>query len=266
MMNSIPHLQPGLLDNHVGFPHVCCLERDAITTLQKAIDWRAKKTGSSMKIGQAMLLNTKLNPVTNRLISDLVPKLAERCGIQKKFQIKSGNKNEKTSHELRDLLKSTLNSMGVKAYASNHLIGHMPRDSYEKEAILYPDKIRAEYMKASSILNIFTKFSSVVNGTDDSDELRIELKEKLLELDRIKESRLNDEAEKIRNDRFAAENVKQINKMMGMINDLKSQISSAKGNQSNELEFCCIGCSTIHNKSECPACGSKLKRIYESTM
>ena len=250
----------------VGFPHVCCLERDAITTLQKALDWRAKKTGSSMKIGQAMLLNTKLNPVTNRLISDLVPKLAERCGIQKKFQIKSGNKNEKTSHELRDLLKSTLNSMGVKAYASNHLIGHMPRDSYEKEAILYPDKIRAEYMKASSILNIFTKFTSVVNGTDDSDELRISLKDKLDELEKIKQRSLDDEAEKIRNDKMAEQNARQMSQMMDMINELKTQINSTKNNKSDELEFCCIKCSTIHKNQKCPVCDSKLKRIYESTM
>ena len=54
--------------------------------------------------------------------------------------------------------------------------------------------------------------------------------------------------------------------MMDMINELKTQINSTKNNKSDELEFCCIGCSTIHNKSECPACGSKLKRIYESTM
>jgi len=161
----------------VGFPHVCCLDQDAISSLQKALDWREKKIGSPMKIGQAMLLNSKLKPVTNRWISDLIPKLAERCGIQKKFKIKSGNKNEKTSHELRDLLKSTLNSCGVKAYASNHLIGHTPRDSYEKEAILYPNKIRAEYMKASSILNVFTGFTKYISGDTERDTLSQEVEE-----------------------------------------------------------------------------------------
>ncbi len=161
----------------VGFPHVCCLDRDAISALQKALDWREKKTGDSMKIGQAMLLNSKTQPVTNRWVSDLIPKLADRCGIQKKFQIKSGFKNEKTSHELRDLLKSTLNVSGVKAYASNHLIGHMPRDSYEKEAILYPKKIRAEYMKASSTLNIFTGFTQYISGDTERDVLSQEVDE-----------------------------------------------------------------------------------------
>ena len=161
----------------IGFPHICCLDRDAITALQKALDWRFKKTGSQMKIGQAMLLNTNLNPITNRLISDLIPKLAEKCGIQKKIQIKSGNKNEKTSHELRDLLKSTLISCSASAYATNHLIGHMPRDSYEKEAILYPQKIRAEYMKASSTLNIFTGFTKYISGETEKDALFQEVEE-----------------------------------------------------------------------------------------
>jgi len=159
----------------IGFPHICCLERDAVTALQKALDWRFKKTGTGMKIGQAMFLNSKLNPVTNRWISELVPKLAERCGIQKSFQIKSGIKNEKVSHELRDLLKSTLNSCGVSAYASNHLIGHMPRDSYEKESILYPKKIRIEYMKASSTLNIFTGFTKYISGDTEKDALSQEV-------------------------------------------------------------------------------------------
>lgn len=155
----------------VGFPHICCLERDAITNLQKALAWRFKKTGVNMKIGQAMFLNSKLNPVTDRWVSELVPKLAEKSGIQKSFKIKSGIKNEKVSHELRDLLKSTLNSCGVSPYASNHLIGHMPRDSYEKESILYPKKIRIEYMKASSTLNIFTGFSKYISGDTEKDEL-----------------------------------------------------------------------------------------------
>ena len=185
----------------IGFPHVCCLDRDSIIALQKALDWRFKKTGNMMKIGQAMFLNSKLKPVTNRWVSELITKLAERSGIQKSFETKAGIKNEKVSHELRDLLKSTLISCGVSAYASNHLIGHMPRDSYEKEAILYPDKIRAEYMKASSTLNIFTGFTKYISGDTERDVLThevAELKNKLdqekatnhIELDEIKKGQV----------------------------------------------------------------------------
>lgn len=172
----------------VGFPHICCLDRDSIIALQKTLDWRAKKTGLPMKIGQAIFLNSKLKPATNRWVSELITKLAERSGIQKSFEIKSGHKNEKVSHELRDLLKSTLNSCGVASYASNHLIGHMPRDSYEKEAILYPDKIRAEYMKASSTLNIFTGFTKYISGDTERDVLINEVEELKNKLDQEKAS------------------------------------------------------------------------------
>ena len=172
----------------VGFPHICCLDRDSIVMLQKALDWRANKTGEKMKIGQAMFLNSWLKPITNRWISELITKLAVRSGIQKTFEIKSGHKNEKVSHELRDLLKSTLISCGVSSYASNHLIGHMPRDSYEKEAILYPDKIRAEYMKASSTLNIFTGFTKYISGDTERDVLINEVQELKDKLDLEKAS------------------------------------------------------------------------------
>ena len=31
----------------------------------------------------------------------------------------------------------------------------------------------------------------------------------------------------------------------------------------NKIEFCCVGCSTVHDLQKCPACGSKIKRMYE---
>ena len=39
---------------------------------------------------------------------------------------------------------------------AGHVLGHAPRDSYEKQATLYPEKLRSEYAKASGRLNIFT--------------------------------------------------------------------------------------------------------------
>lgn len=167
----------------VGFLHICLLEQDAIIALQKALDWRFKKTKTAMSEGQAIFLNTGANPITDRWVSELIPKLAEKAEIQKKIRTKSGNRNEKVSHELRDLLKSTLRACGVASYAANHVIGHVPQDSYEKEQILYPEKIRYEYMKASKLLNIFTKFSSIIKGTDDVDVLKGELADALAKLE-----------------------------------------------------------------------------------
>ena len=177
----------------VGFPHVSCLDMDAIKSMQKALEWRYKKTGEQMKVGQAIFLNTKLKPITDRWISDLIPKLAVRSGIQKTYDTKINKKNEKTSHELRDLLKSTLRSCGVSAYASNHLIGHTPRDSYEKESILYPEKIREEFIKASKMLNLFTGFTNYVKHGDQAEK---KLKEIRTDMEKIR-----DENRSMRNER-----------------------------------------------------------------
>lgn len=175
----------------VGFPHISCLDQDAIRALQKALDWRHTKTGEPMKVGQALFLNTKLTPITDRWISDLIPKLATKAGVQKKYKTKNGSKNDKTSHELRDLLKSTLIKNGVPAYASDHLIGHMPRDSYEKESILYPDIIREEFMKASKDINIFTGFTNYVKNGADTEKITKDFQERIerLELDKLRITR-----------------------------------------------------------------------------
>ncbi len=38
------------------------------------------------------------------------------------------------------------------------MLGHATKDSYEKQAVLYPEKLRAEYAKASERLNLFAGF------------------------------------------------------------------------------------------------------------
>jgi len=48
----------------------------------------------------------------------------KREGIMPKYQ--------KESHELRDLLKSTLIDCGTRIDVADHVIGHKPKDSYEK--------------------------------------------------------------------------------------------------------------------------------------
>ena len=70
-------------------------------------------------------------------------------------------------------------------------------------------------------------------------------------------------APKDEKDEMAEQNARQMSQMMDMINELKTQVNSTKNNKSDELEFCCIKCSTIHKNQKCPVCDSKLKRIYE---
>ena len=243
---------------HTGF-----LDRDAIDMICKYLDHRKKKTGSDMSNGDALFLNKMNKPVSRSWVFCKFRNMAERAGIQKVIGQNIRKQYKMDSHELRDLLKSTLIDSGCRIDVADHVIGHKPKDSYEKQAKLYPETLRKEYAKASKRLNIFTKFTSVVNGTDDADELRISLKDKLDELEKIKQRSLDDEAEKIRNDKMAEQNARQMSQMMDMINELKTQINSTKNNKSDELEFCCIKCSTIHKNQKCPVCDSKLKRIYE---
>ena len=50
--------------------------------------------------------------------------------------------------------------------------GHAPRDSYEKQAVLYPEALRSEYAKASGRLNIFSSIEKHLRaaGADSGEQ------------------------------------------------------------------------------------------------
>jgi len=244
-----------------GYQYTALLHRDAISCIQKYLDYKIKRHGSH-DVNSPLFLNHYGNPITSNWISNRFFTLAERAGIQTNI---SKNQYKIEAHEVRDLLKSTLIDSGCRMDIADHVIGHKPKDSYEKQAKLYPETLRKEYSKASKRLNIFTKFTSVINGTDDSDELKIQLKEKLSELDRIKESRLSDEARQLRNDQVALEQTRQMRLLQDTVNELKKEIRT--GYQLKKpIEFCCVNCSTVHDSQVCPACNSKLRRIFEQSV
>ncbi len=60
---------------------------------------------------------------------------------------------------------------------ADYVIGHMPKDSYEKQALLYPYTLRREYAKAAGRLNVFTKISNSLSGKDDPGQLLARLSE-----------------------------------------------------------------------------------------
>jgi len=242
---------------HLGF-----LERDAIYQLQKYLDYRKTKTGQSMQEEEPLFLNKFGRPITSTWISNSFSRIAERAGIQKFIKINGRKQFKMDSHELRDLLKSTLIDSGCRIDVADHVIGHKPKDSYEKQSTLYPETLRKEYAKASKRLNIFTKFSNVVSGKDDADELRLELKEKLSEMEKIKQSRLDDEARQYRHEKTSLEQARQMRLLQDTVNELKKEIRSSKQSEKS-LEFCCVECEMVHCEKQCPACGSKMRRIYE---
>ena len=123
------------------------------------------------------------------------------------------------AHKVRHLLKSTLTTYGCAPYAADHVLGHAPRDAYEKSAILYPENLRAEYAKASSHLNIFSKVESNLNTADDPASLHARIRD--LETQVAGTSTVNAEIALL--ERRHRESMQ---KMYGVIESLKEEIRS----------------------------------------
>ncbi len=163
--------------NHVGF-----LERDAIISIQKYLDFRHDITGRLMTEDQALFLTQRKKPIGENWVRFTMRRLCKNASLNdllKEYEVK--NRFKRNSHEFRDLLKSTLLDCGVRWDVAEQCIGHKPKDSYEKQFKLYAENLRREYSKASKKLNVFTNFSNVVLGVDDIEmhntmnEMRLEL-------------------------------------------------------------------------------------------
>jgi hypothetical protein len=184
-----------------GFLHTGFLDRDAIESIQNYLDWRYKKTGKIMNMGDPLFLNTKNKPITGQWIRKRFFNLTIKSGVQKKIGNDQYVKYEKDSHELRDLLKSTLLASGTRYDVADHVIGHKPKDSYEKQASLYPNDLRLEFMKGSRKINLFSKITSYINEDYEKDTLRQQLvslrqsleTEKTANLTELQEMKINQE-------------------------------------------------------------------------
>jgi len=178
------------------FIHTGFLDRDAIDSIQTYLDYRFKKTGKPMQEGEPLFLNVKNEPITPSWVRRSFSKLAETAGIQRKLRgYNLRARYEKDSHEFRDLLKSTLIDCGARYDVADHVIGHMPKDSYEKQAILYPESMRNEFMKASAKLNIFSNISKWMKG-DQNQALIRDVEKRIKEAFREREESLQRLVEK----------------------------------------------------------------------
>ena len=146
-----------------NYPHTGFLDTDAIVALQKYLKKRTvaktvvhskqyiirgSKTSTSTRkkplAGEALFLDTSGNPISINWIGRRFGKLRRKSGVVKAYP----------SHEMRDLLKSTLIDSGCRPDVADHVIGHVPKDSYEKQTLLYPENVRAEFAKASNRINV----------------------------------------------------------------------------------------------------------------
>lgn len=176
---------------HTGF-----LDIDAIHSIQDYLKIRYKQTGRILQKGEPLFINTSLNPIKDGWISNLVRRLAKKSGIQSILkEYEKSTRYKQNSHELRDLLKSTLIDSNCRLDVADHVIGHMPKDSYEKQSQLFPASLRAEYMKASRRLNMFSNISHYLNGDLEKEVLRKQVSDMKTELQKseIKSSKESNE-------------------------------------------------------------------------
>ena len=122
-----------------GVRYTTFIERDVITQLQEYLMWKEVKYGKQ-DISKPLFMTTKNIPVSSIWLSRCFSQVVVRAGIQKKvfpmlYKIRA--------HEVRDILKSTLMTSGCAQYAADHVLGHAPRDSYEKQSTLHPEELRA---------------------------------------------------------------------------------------------------------------------------
>ena len=146
-----------------GMAYTTFIDRDAVSHLQDYLRWKERREGKRHDPSGPLFVTRNGVPVGPNWVSNKFSKAAIDAGIQKMV---SHRVYKIHSHEVRDLLKSTLLVSGCAQYAADHVLGHSPRDSYEKQAALYPEKLRSEYAKASGRLNIFSSIERHLKGAD----------------------------------------------------------------------------------------------------
>ena len=164
------------------------IDRDAVDQLKKYLAW--KEANHGRQDASKPLFMTKQNtPIHPMWLSTNFSKVAIRAGIQEKV---SARVFKMRAHAVRHLLKSTLKASGCAAYVADHVLGHAPRDAYEKEAILYPEEMRKQYAKASSRLNIISKVESNLNNPEDPASQEARIRELEAEVAALKQAKAGD--------------------------------------------------------------------------
>ena len=160
------------------YPHTGYLDVDAVEAVREWLAARERMTGAPLRAGEPMFIKITRNAVTDVWISRLVRRLADKAGLREKLaDYKASIRYKLNSHEMRDLLKSTLIDSGCRTDVADHVIGHKPRDSYEKQSRLYPESMRSEFAKASPRINIFSNMSRSMCGDREKEDLRRQVAE-----------------------------------------------------------------------------------------
>ena len=257
---------------HVGF-----LERDAVAANMEWIEERERLTGSALRRGdgQPLYLTQHGKPIRAPWVASRFSRLAILAGLCTE---RDGGKLSTTrhSHQLRHLLKSTLIDSGCRIDVADHVIGHSPKDTYERQASLYADSLRREYAKAAAKINIFTNFETSIDAGSDIHQLRADVE---ADRKRLKEALTRAEAAEGRDGgrgggdggdggipgpvaEMIAALQGDMRRMQGLLDARGGGGGGGNGSAAAGIEYQCAACSLIHSSGACPSCGSAERRVY----
>lgn len=226
-----------------SYEHTTFIDRDALEAVKDYLAWKEEKHSSHDPDGP-MFFNNSNKPINRGNVDSAFSKLAEEAGVQKKLAPKV---LKITPHEVRDLMKSTLLMCGCAAWAADHVLGHTPKDSYDKPAEIYANELRKEYSKVSHVLNMFSYVKERLKNIENPDALRgreknlKEVIKKLEEREMNTMKRLKDSNGGVRelsktNRKLEIENEKlemRILELQREILEIKKQLSAVDGQPDN---------------------------------
>ena len=183
-----------LVHAKTGVRFTTFIDRDALSAIKNYLDWR-KETRGPHDIDGPLFLTTRDKPISVTWISDIFDKLAKDTELQKKI---GPRKNKITSHEVRDLLKTTLIQCGCPEHMADHIMGHKPRDFHMKISDPYPEQLRHEYAKASYTLNIFSRVERGITNLMSLSEMKEIKRQNDLKIEELKKRINETEAKRAR--------------------------------------------------------------------
>lgn len=240
---------------HTGF-----LDADAVAALIQWLQERKRQMGSDIGRNDPIFTTQKRIAIGIDTIHMIFTTAARSAGILKKIGTTSSGKTlwNMAPHETRDLLKSVLLDSGCRYDVADHVIGHRPKDSYEKQAALFQDSLRTEYAKASKRLNVMTNMANHImgNGNAGMRELLAEERKRTERFILDVTGDTNDGVQKVALDRHA----RMLEQIAERIGGLEPATPLHK-----DVEYECAKCGIIHRDKACPGCGSAARRIWDSS-
>ena len=261
---------------HLGF-----LDIDAVGALAKYLDVREEKYGV-MRAGDPMFLNKYGRRVGINTLDGKFRRAAASSGVATELgtNARGASIYNLSLHETRDLLKSTLITCGCRYDVADHVIGHMPKDTYEKQATLYADDYRAEYAKASGRINVVSNLSNFVSGKGD-----IETREKMAAWQKKMDLLTKQNEEMAASLRRHETKLKDVGVRAGppgvqpgpapegaapepVVEAAAPAPEAGSGQAVVEAprqvrEYECAKCGIIHEGAACPECGGRARRPWK---